>query len=777
MTVSLVLRAGIGGLGLALWPLLALTACRGEVMGEGAPAAPQAPRVALSEVMYHPVLEDGDEEQHEFVELHNPEATARALGGWTLSFAGQEAFRFPDDATLPANGYVVIAKNRARLAALHELPPATLLGDFAGALDNGGATITLRDAGGALVDTVRYDDKSPWPVGADALGKGSDWFAAGEYDKQRFAGRSLERRSFEVAATEPRNWQASPLGGGSPGAASALSDSEPPATVTLSTVGALHGDQPVVIRGTLSAGPRRPLSLEYFVDDLARPDAMESKTRVDVTITGDDFTASLPAQPARSIVRFRVVDRQSGEPVDPRPGDPSAFRAYFVEGDTPVPAGSYQVFIAPSAWNSMWTTLGPGPNAGCEVNAGWDARVPAVVVHDNHVYDVLARYQGSRYNRQKGFALPALAFAPGMKGPGQPAPLKALSWHLSFPRYDRFVAGKDDKRATVTLNKQYQACPAVLNQLESRLYWAAGVRTQRIRYARLYVNGAYYHYMMEVEGIDEDLLSKAEDGMPLGDLFKSDGAVEDSGPWGRGNFRPLGESAACPGRFTSAERYRFTYERQTHEWKDGTPAGHADLIAVIEGLRPLYQAAMASNDWAPVRAHFERHFDVKQLLTHWAIRNFAGVWDDGIHNFYLYKRASDGKFEVYPQDFDLDFGGDDLTRELDGRVRWTFSRPPQAPIFAGEEGVGEPVGGANALKSALIKAFRAEFRARLAELLRGVLAPANVLAALDEAAAGWDQKAWDESPAIARCDVPARISGARTWLTARYTYLASQGLQ
>ncbi len=43
--------------------------------GAGADLAPDGPpppsAVVLSEVMYHPVLEDDYEEQHEFVELHN----------------------------------------------------------------------------------------------------------------------------------------------------------------------------------------------------------------------------------------------------------------------------------------------------------------------------------------------------------------------------------------------------------------------------------------------------------------------------------------------------------------------------------------------------------------------------------------------------------------------------------------------------------------------------------------------------------------------------------
>src|SRR4051812_10446232 len=75
-----------------------------------APDAPAPrPAVFISEVMYHPVLEDDYEDQHEFVELHNHGAAAVDLAGWRL--AGDVTYTFPAGATLPAQGYAVVAKN------------------------------------------------------------------------------------------------------------------------------------------------------------------------------------------------------------------------------------------------------------------------------------------------------------------------------------------------------------------------------------------------------------------------------------------------------------------------------------------------------------------------------------------------------------------------------------------------------------------------------------------------------------------------------------------
>jgi spore coat protein CotH len=761
-------RAGLSGLLLVPW-LACMGAPSGGTGGSSVPdpPAPARPAVAISEIMYHPVLENDLVEAHEFIELHNAAEFGADLAGWKLRIGGHDAFTFAADTSLGAGAYLVVAKDRAKLSTIYGLGPSLLVGDYAGQLDNGGDVVELVDGQGALVDVVRYDDRFPWPVGADALGASAAWLPAGVHDKEQYKGRSLERLSFAVPATLASNWDASALGGGTPGKANSATGA-PLAMVT--EVGprgvAVAAGQIVPIVVTFSQGQITQPAIEYFIDDVARPDAGKSPQRLELTLAAGKYSANLPPLPARAIVRYRVLGKRLGptsDVISPRPSDPYGYHTIFAEVEPAAPAGAYQVFIAPANWTQMWTNLGGGPNAGCELNPSWDARVPAVVVRNGQVQDVQVRYQGSRYQRRNGLGLPAW---PAGTGPTAPADFKALSWRLSYPAFDRWTQGKE-QRQTVNLNKQNQACPGVLNHLSSKLQWAAGVRTQRMRFERLYVNGRYYHYMMEVENVDEDLLGKSEPSKEIGDLFKSDGAVDDNqGPWGRGNFRPLQLNPSCA-RWTKLDRYRSTYERQSHEWKDASPAGHEELIAIIEALAPMVAAANGGGSWQPVRDHLSKYFDVAQMMSHWAVRNFAGVWDDGVHNFYLYKRTGDGKYEVLPQDFDLEYGGDG----------GGFSKAPTSSIYMGEEGAGvDPVGGSNALKSALIKAFRAEFRARLGELLKGVLSESNVMARLAEAQADWDQQAWDESPALGKCDVAARIEAARTWLAARYAFLAQQGL-
>src|SRR5439155_86851 len=86
-------------------------------------------QVLINEIMYHPVSEQADQENHEFVELYNRGPTDAALGAWTLAADNGMKFIFPDGAVLKAGGYAVVAKNRQMLASVYGLDPASVFGD------------------------------------------------------------------------------------------------------------------------------------------------------------------------------------------------------------------------------------------------------------------------------------------------------------------------------------------------------------------------------------------------------------------------------------------------------------------------------------------------------------------------------------------------------------------------------------------------------------------------------------------------------------------------
>ncbi len=95
--------------------------------------------IVINEIMYHPISEDSDDE---FVELFNASTNTVNLGGW--KFVAGISFTLPANTWLGPGGYVVIAKNAARMRTNYlNLNATNCLGNFNGKLDNGGERLAL----------------------------------------------------------------------------------------------------------------------------------------------------------------------------------------------------------------------------------------------------------------------------------------------------------------------------------------------------------------------------------------------------------------------------------------------------------------------------------------------------------------------------------------------------------------------------------------------------------------------------------------------------------
>ncbi len=125
----------------------------------------EAGSVVINEIHYD---EDDKTVRAEFIELHNPTATPVDLSGFYFS-RGID-YTFPGGASLPANGFVVVAEDPATM--LSKFGVAGAFGPFAAGtkLKNSGEKITLRDPAGTLVDTVDYALGFPWPTVGDEVG-------------------------------------------------------------------------------------------------------------------------------------------------------------------------------------------------------------------------------------------------------------------------------------------------------------------------------------------------------------------------------------------------------------------------------------------------------------------------------------------------------------------------------------------------------------------------------------------------------------------------------
>lgn len=141
--------------------------------------------------------------------------------------------------------------------------------------------------------------------------------------------------------------------------------------------------------------------------------------------------------------------------------------------------------------------------------------------------------------------------------------------------------------------------------------------------------------------------------------------------------------------WTIDDRYKYTYDRKTYNWDNNNK-----LRTLIETMNTLRATAVSTNNFTALKTFLTDNFDVQKMIDYIAIRNWAEPWDEGFHNFFLYQRASDGKWLMIPQDKDREFGE---------QYSWVGGRS----FFVGEEGNGQY----NRFKDAIIKCFRNELRA------------------------------------------------------------------
>lgn len=175
--------------------------------------------IVISEVHYHPsapteseleINPDFDQDDFEFIEVMNVSGQAIDLGGCAFvlipvknRLEGVE-FKFEPTTIIKSNERLVIVANR--LAFETRYPGIEIAGDYSNRLDNSGEWITLIDKGGTIIDSFRYNDKSPWPELAD--GEGPSLY--------------LPDPSKLLDTSNAENWSASMTGGGNPTSANAI---------------------------------------------------------------------------------------------------------------------------------------------------------------------------------------------------------------------------------------------------------------------------------------------------------------------------------------------------------------------------------------------------------------------------------------------------------------------------------------------------------------------------------------------------------------------------
>ena len=173
-------------------------------------SGPRVGPVVISEIMYHP--EPGDMEWIELQNISEGEVplfnSVETSNTWRVSGIG---FSFPPGITLEKRGMVILVNGDPEVFRLkHSIEEEVLIfGPYTGNLQDSGERIDLElpdnpelgttSSPYVLVDSVRYNDKAPWPAEGDGYGY------------------SIVRTNVDRFGTDPSHWQASDDKGGTPG--------------------------------------------------------------------------------------------------------------------------------------------------------------------------------------------------------------------------------------------------------------------------------------------------------------------------------------------------------------------------------------------------------------------------------------------------------------------------------------------------------------------------------------------------------------------------------
>lgn len=378
--------------------------------------------VVINEVHFNP---PDNTVRQEFIELHNPGDEDVDLTGWRMS--GAVNYAFPDDTTVRAGGYLVIAEDPPTMRTLR----SNGIGPWVGNLAAEGETIRLRNGADDIVDLVDYKVGFPWPVAADGSGSsielihpsldnslGSSWRSSENAKPTPNAPNSV---LADNAAPNIRKVQHTPQ---QPKAAeetiitALVTDPDGVASVMLQYQKVLAGRYvpshlPLTVSGgSISIRPRAKnrlydqgwLSLEMLDDGNGRDE-----------VAGDGiYTATIPQQPHRTLVRYRIIveDEEGLSQQVPYPDDASLNFAYFVYNGVPEYNGQpvevletlpvYHLLTRGQDYSECFAY-----NGSSQISQGTDARFfynwNGTLVYDGVVYDnIRYRLRGAngRYHRQ-----------------------------------------------------------------------------------------------------------------------------------------------------------------------------------------------------------------------------------------------------------------------------------------------------------------------------------------------------------------------------------------
>ncbi|MBN1995991.1 CotH kinase family protein [candidate division KSB1 bacterium] len=138
-------------------------------------------------------------ESVDWVEFFNNSTSSIDLSGWTFrDQSDSNSYSFPANSIITPFDFYIVCRDTSIFSRLYP-DVQNVKGNFSFGLSSNGDAIRLFNNTGLLVDSVFYQSYEPWPTAANG------------------AGYSLELMHPASDNTQPGNWQASTIPGGSPG--------------------------------------------------------------------------------------------------------------------------------------------------------------------------------------------------------------------------------------------------------------------------------------------------------------------------------------------------------------------------------------------------------------------------------------------------------------------------------------------------------------------------------------------------------------------------------
>jgi len=620
-------------------------------------------RVVINEIMYHPGHVEGEPENLglEYIELYNAGTASVDVSGWRLT-DGVE-YTIPPRAPLDAGQYLVLAADVNEFKVGYPTV-SNVVGGWVGHLSNSGERIELCDASGAVIDRVRYADEGDWSVRelgpVDYLHRGWQWSDAADG-----GGGSLELINPGFSNDHGRNWAASTVQNGTPGAAnSVMAANVAPVIVDVVHSPTIPGPaDPVVVAARIldETSTGLTITLHYRRDGDA---TFTSVAMLDNGLLGDGaagdglYAGAIPPQSDATIVEFyiRAADAQAAVRTWPAPamvdGAPQqvanalyrvdgSFSWSWTPGDDPI-----YVIIMKAADLAELDDIGDtdysGPLFASEAMSNAQMNATFISVYG---YDTDVHYRCGVRNR-------------GNRSRADPP----MSYRVNFPN-DRDWNGVN----AINLNSKYTH----LQRMGSVMFRMAGLAASDSTHVRLYVNGrdpaaaqfneTYGRYAAN-EAYDSDWADNHFPDDPDGNLYRA--TYVDDGYSGRTNADlDYKGTAANP----DLPAYRLHYPKQTNTAQDA----YTDLLALIDRLN---NPAISDADFL---SEVSKSVNIRQWMRYIATDVLVGNREGGLYegegdDYALYCGVNDPRFQLIPHDLDTVLGRGDHSYDP-ARTIWGYA--------------------------------------------------------------------------------------------------------